>query len=136
MASDREIIIPKGMEDVVARRGYAPAVRVGDVLYCVGQIGRAADFTISADPLTQFRACWDNLERVLKAAGCSFADVVDLTTYHLELDRYFATFRQAKDEVFPKGLAGWTVLGVAALAAPGALVEIKAIAHIPRTSAT
>ena len=45
-------------------------------------------------------------------------------------------FEPWRGAFYPEGLAGWTVLGVAALAAPGALVEIKAIAHIPATPAS
>ena len=38
--SDREPIIPSGMQAVYDNIHYAPAVRVGDTLYISGQIGR------------------------------------------------------------------------------------------------
>jgi hypothetical protein len=33
---DREIIIADEMREIVARAGYAPAVKVGDTIYIVG----------------------------------------------------------------------------------------------------
>ena len=41
--SDREAIIPPGMEAVYEKIHYAPAVRVGDTVYVSGQIGRDDD---------------------------------------------------------------------------------------------
>jgi enamine deaminase RidA (YjgF/YER057c/UK114 family) len=38
--TDRQAIIPKGMEAVYEKIHYAPAVRVGNTIYVSGQIGR------------------------------------------------------------------------------------------------
>lgn len=53
---DREIIIPDEMQEIVSRAGYAHAVKVGDTIYVVGQVGRTKDLKIIHDPLEQFRA--------------------------------------------------------------------------------
>ena len=126
--SDREIIIPDAMKSVVERAGYAPAVNVGDTLYCAGQVGRTADLEVIRDPEQQFISAWDNLERVLAAGGCRFEDVVDMTTYHVEMSKHMPVFREVKNRVFPKGLCAWTCIGVSELAHPGLLVEIKCVA--------
>ena len=67
---DREIIIPETMRPIVERAGYAPAVRVGDTLYCAGQVGRTPDMEVIPDPEQQFIAAWENLRAVLSAGGC------------------------------------------------------------------
>lgn len=126
--TEREIIVPRAMKTIVERAGYAPAVRVGDLLFCAGQVGRTADLQVIEDPEQQFTAAWENLRSVLAAADCSFEDVVEMTTYHVDMSQHMAVFREVKNRVFPKGLCAWTCVGVSELAHPGLLVEIKCVA--------
>lgn len=126
--TEREIIVPQAMKAIVERAGYAPAVRVGDLLFCAGQVGRTADLQVIEDPEQQFTAAWENLRSVLAAADCSFEDVVEMTTYHVNMSHHMAVFREVKNRLFPKGLCAWTCIGVSELAHPGLLVEIKCIA--------
>lgn len=125
---NREIIIPPAMQTIVERAGYAPAVKVGDTLYCAGQVGRTADLQVIEDPEQQFLAAWENLRQVLEAGGCTFEDIVDMTTYHVDMSRHMAVFREVKNRVFPRGMSAWTCIGVSELAHPGILVEIKCVA--------
>lgn len=131
---DRQPVIPESMQALVERAGYLPAVRVGATLYCAGQVGRTADLEVILDPEQQFLAAWENLRLVLAAAGCGFEDIVDLTTYHVGLQQHMPLFRQVKDRLFPRATCAWTCIGVAELAHPGLLVEIKctAIAPLPQ----
>ncbi|TRX73174.1 RidA family protein [Pseudomonas mangiferae] len=124
----REPIIPASMQTLVARAGYLPAVKVGQTVHCAGQVGRTTELAVIADPEQQFVAAWDNLRIVLAEAGCRFEDVVDLTTYHVDMARHLPVFRAVKDRLFPRGLCAWTCIGVAELAQPGLLVEIKCVA--------
>jgi enamine deaminase RidA (YjgF/YER057c/UK114 family) len=126
--NDRHIIIPDEMRLLAERAGYAPAVKVGKTLYCAGQVGRTPDLAVIEDPEQQFIAAWENLRLVLAAGGCTFEDVVDMTTYHTDLQRDMPLFRAVKDSVFPRATCAWTCLGVSELAMPGLLVEIKCIA--------
>lgn len=126
--TDRQIIVPDEMRLLYQQAGYAPAVKVGKTLYCAGQVGRTPDLTVIEDPQKQFLAAWDNLRLVLAAGGCSFEDVVEMTTYHVDMCHHMPMFRRVKDEVFPKGTCAWTCIGVSELARPGLLVEIKCIA--------
>lgn len=126
--TDRQLIIPPGMNSLVERAGYVPAVKVGKTLYCAGQVGRTPDLKVIPDPEQQFLAARENLRRVLAAGGCGFDDVVEMTTYHVDLQRHLPLFRRVKDSVFPRSTCAWTCLGVAELAIPGLLIEIKCIA--------
>lgn len=80
--SDREAIIPPGMEPVYERIHDAPAVRVGETVYVCGQIGRDPDMRIVEGTEAQIVQAFENLKRVLAAAGATMADIVDLTSYH------------------------------------------------------
>lgn len=126
--SDRELIIPESMKLIPERAGYVPAVKVGDTLFCSGQIGRTPDLVVIEDPEQQFIAAWENLRTVLEAGGCTFEDVVDMTTYHVDLATHMSLFREVKDHYFPRALSAWTCLGVEALAHPALLLEIKCVA--------
>lgn len=126
--TDRQIIVPDGMRLIYERAGYAPAVKVGKTLYCAGQVGRTPELSVIEDPEQQFLAAWDNLRVVLEAGGCKFEDVVEMTTYHVDMHRHMPIFRRVKDKVFPRSTCAWTCIGVSELARPGLLVEIKCVA--------
>lgn len=126
--TDRQLIVPDEMRLLAERAGYAPAVKVGKTLYCAGQVGRTHELDVIEDPEQQFLAAWGNLRLVLAAGGCTFDDVVDLTTYHIDMHAHMPVFRTVKDKVFPRGTCPWTCVGVSELARPGLLVEIKCVA--------
>lgn len=126
--TDRKLIIPPTMQRIVDRAGYVPAVQVGATVFCAGQVGRTADLEVIADPEAQFVACWENLRLVLEAAECTYDDVVEMTTYHVEMSKHMPVFRDVKNRVFPRGTCAWTSIGVSELAHPGLLVEIKCVA--------
>ena len=132
--TDRELVIPSKMQRIVERAGYVPAVKVGATVFCAGQVGRTVDLEVIADPEAQFLACWENLRVALEAAGCSFEDVVDMTTYHVHMRSHMRVFREVKNRIFPRGTCAWTSIGVSELAHPGLLVEIKCVA-VKRDSA-
>ena len=127
---DREVIIPEEMREIVNRAGYAPAVKVGHTIYVVGQVGRNKELEVIDDPAEQFAAMWENLRVVLSAANCTFDDVVEMTSYHVEMSKHMDVFRSAKNDVFPKGTYAWTRIGVSELAHPGLLAEVKCVAVV------
>lgn len=55
------------------------------------------------DPLEQFRAMWQNLRIVLDAANCTFEDVVEMTSYHVEMSRHMDVFRAVRTKFSQKG---------------------------------
>ena len=73
------------------------------------------------------------METVLAEAGCSLDDIVDMTSYHVNLVESFPAFASVKDARMPEPYPAWTAVGVAALLVPGALVEVKASARVPES---
>ena len=127
----RELIIPQGMENIYAEKRYAPGVRVGDLLYVSGMLGRDADLGVIADAEAQFTAVFENTKMVLTAAGASFADVIEFTGYFTHLQRDFPLFQTVKDRFVAGDLPAQTVIGIAELSTPGLLVELKCTAVVP-----
>ncbi len=82
------------------------------------------------DLRAQVRLAFDNLAAVLKAAGCTFDDIIDVTTFHTDPEAQFEDVVAVKDEAFEAApYPNWTAVGVNWLA--GFDFEIKAIARIP-----
>lgn len=130
--SDREAIIPKGMEYVYDKIHYAPAVRVGDTVYVSGQIGRDDDMKLVEGTEAQIVQAFENLKTVLEAAGAQMSDIVDLTTFHTDM-RDLQLFMKVKDRYLTRDFPAWTAIGAASLGgAPGYIIEIKAVAVLRR----
>ncbi len=128
----RDVVIPQGMELFYERLHFAPAVRSGDRLYCAGVIGVGTDGVPPADPEAQFTQAFELLNTVLTTAGASFADVVDMTTFHVGLQANLRTFAKVKDRYLKAPYPAWTAIGITELAVPGALVEIRVVARLGR----
>lgn len=123
----RRDIIPPGMENIFERFRYAPGVLVDGTLYIAGQVGRDAELKVIAGAEAQFTQAFENVGRVLRAAGASFDDVVEMVTYHIDM-RDLALFMEVKNRYFTGRVPAWTGVGVTALAMPGLMVEIKCTA--------
>ena len=125
-------IIPPSMQSFYDGYHFAPAVIDGDHLRCSGVIGvNMADGQVPGDPETQFKQAFDNLAEVLEAGGASFADITEMTTFHVDLQANLAAFMKVKDEYVKEPYPAWTAIGTPELALPGGLVEIRVTARLP-----
>jgi enamine deaminase RidA (YjgF/YER057c/UK114 family) len=128
--SKRDAIFPAGRQALYEINRYSAAIRTGDLLFVSGQVGSREDGSPEPDFEKQVQLAFDNLGEVLQAAGCTFDDIVDVTTFHTDPETQFGIFMSVKDKVFPqKPYPNWTAVGVNWLA--GFDFEIKAIARIP-----
>ena len=102
------------------------AVRVGDTIYCSGQVPLGPDGAlVDSDMEAMTRQVVANLEQVLAAAGATIADVVRTNVYLADMADY-AAMNAAYVELFPDRPAR-TCVQVAGLPL-GARVEIDCIA--------
>ena len=126
----RQAIFPADRHALYEKHGYSAAIRSGDLLFVSGQVGSRADGSPEPDFERQVQLAFGNLLAVLQAAGCTLADVVDVTTFHtdpqVQLETVMAVRKAAIGEPpYPN----WTAVGVNWLA--GFDFEIKVIARIP-----
>jgi enamine deaminase RidA (YjgF/YER057c/UK114 family) len=75
----------------------------------------------------QIAQAFENVKKILIAAGATFDDVVEMVTYHIDMSDLQLVMK-VKDRYFTNRYPTWTALGAPALAMPGLLVEIKCIA--------
>ena len=76
----------------------------------------------------QARLAFEGLKRTLSAAGATLDDVVELTTFHIDLRGEMEHFTNVKDEYLPRNYPAWTAVGVTQLALPELRIEIRAVA--------
>jgi 2-iminobutanoate/2-iminopropanoate deaminase len=110
---------------------YAHAVRVGDLLFCSGQIpldprtGELVGGTVA----DQAGRCLENLAAVCQAAGVTLGDAVRLTVYTTEMAS-FKAINEVYESFFESDPPARVAIGVAELPM-GAKVEIDAVVAIP-----
>jgi enamine deaminase RidA (YjgF/YER057c/UK114 family) len=131
MAAPR-FLVPAGVgEHMRDNYHYSQGVQVGDMVYVTGQGGWDATFTIPDDVHDQVRRAFANIATVLAEADATWADVIDITSYHVDLDEsVLGTMVEQLREHCPKHQPLWTVVGVASLALPAMKVEITANAAV------
>ena len=75
----------------------------------------------------QFADAFVQLAAVLKAAGSSVDDIVDMTSFHTDMSQ-LGDFMAAKDAALSEPWPAWTAIGCTELAIPDGLAEIKVTA--------
>lgn len=105
----------------------------GDLVFVAGQIALDAEGNLvgEGDIEAQAEQVMENLGVALAAAGAGFGDVLKITNYLLDVSEYprIAPIRERYlTEPFPAS----TMVGVSALLYPELLIEIEAVAVVPR----
>jgi enamine deaminase RidA (YjgF/YER057c/UK114 family) len=127
---NRNAIFPANRHALYEAHGYSAAIRSGDLLFISGQVGSRNDGAPEQNFAKQVELAFQNLEAVLTAAGSSFDDIIDVTTFHTDPETQFETIMPVKNRYFPvPPHPTWTAVGVNWLA--GFDFEIKVIARIP-----
>lgn len=124
-----DVIIPDALRPFYETLHFAPAVKLDGRLYCSGMLGLGPDGKPVPDPEGQFVQVFESLQALLALDGATFADVLDVTSYHVDFSRHLPVFAAVKDRYVPAPYPAWTAVGVAELALPGALVEVKITAR-------
>lgn len=126
----REAVFPAGRQALYEINSYSAAIRSGDLLFVSGQVGSREDGSPEPNFENQVQLAFDNLAAVLTAAGCTFQDIVDVTTFHTDPAAQFETINAVRQKAIgEKPYPNWTAVGVNWLA--GFDFEIKVIARIP-----
>ena len=122
--------------DFPKARGYSNGlVASGRTLFVSGQIAWDKDARIvSPDFATQFLQAMDNVVAVVRAAGGGTEHIAKLLVFVTDLDAYRAATRAIGEgwrERMGKHYPAMSLVKVAGLLEPGALVEIEGVAMLP-----
>ncbi|MFJ9180137.1 RidA family protein [Streptomyces sp. NPDC102360] len=128
-------------------RGRFPHFRrAGDLVFVSGTSSRRTDNTfvgVSTDEMgttdldirAQTRAVLENIGDILADAGGSLADVVQVTTYLVNMND-FGGYNEVYGQHFDESGPARTTVAVHQLPHPHLLIEIQAVAHLPATATT
>ncbi len=123
-------------------RGKYPHVkRAGDFLFVSGTSARRADNSIAGAEVDEFgtthldiraqtKAVIENVRDILKSAGAQLEDVVEVTTYLVNMND-FAGYNEVYGEYFGYDGPARTTVAVHQLPHPHLLIEIRAMAYKP-----
>ena len=123
-------------------RGTFPHFRrAGDFIFVSGTSARRADDSIAGaqrdaggrtvlDIRAQTRAVLENIRDILASAGASLADVVEVSSYLVNMADFNA-YNEVYSEFFGYQGPARTTVAVAQLPHPQLLIEIRAIAYRP-----
>lgn len=111
---------------------FTDAVQAGSLLFVSGivPVDEQRALVGGDDVVAQARQVFANMEQVLAAAGCRFADVVKVTVFLTDVaDRPLVN--PVREDVFGETRPASTLVEVSALVIPGAKIEVEAVALIP-----
>jgi len=129
MSTKKSVIWPSGSPPAVGP--YNHAVRVGDLLFCAGQIpvDPATGNLVDGDIRVQTERVLKNIAVILEDQGLGFEDVVKSTVFLTDLND-FAAMNEVYGRFFTRDHPARSTVQVAALP-KGARVEIEVIACYP-----
>ena len=128
----REVVAPPALAEAVAATGFSPAVRAGNLLFLTGATGGGPDGAMPDDPAEQVRNALTKAATILAEAGGGLEHVVEMTSYHVGLRGHWDAVEPVLRKTLGEPLPAWTAVEVAGLRRPGAVIELRLVAHLPR----
>ncbi|MEN2508014.1 RidA family protein [Stutzerimonas stutzeri] len=126
----RDVVFPAGRQALYERNRYSPAIRSNGFLFVSGQVGSREDGSPEPDLEAQVRRAFDNLNAILRAADCTFDDVLDVSIFMVDAQATFETVWKVVPEYWGQAPhPTLTAVGVTWLY--GFQFEIKVIAKLP-----
>ncbi|QIE44995.1 RidA family protein [Pseudohalocynthiibacter aestuariivivens] len=124
----KTVHVPEKFRHYYDNYHFSAAVDAGPIVYLSGCTASHPDKDMPDDPEAQFHDAFAKLGAYLAEAGLGFDDVVEITTYHVDLRKHAEVFAKVKDQYMGEPYPAWTAIGVTDFMHPRALVEIRAVA--------
>ncbi len=111
---------------------YTDAVRFGNLLFVSGVAPLDASSRLIGkdDVVAQARQVFENLKKVLAAAGADFGDILKVTIFLTDV-RDRAKVNPVRQQYFGEARPASTLIGVKELAIPDMKIEIEAVVGLP-----
>jgi enamine deaminase RidA (YjgF/YER057c/UK114 family) len=127
-----EIVVPEDARSSYENWGYAPAVKIGNTIYVSGVVSYLeGEGSYEERYARGFKTALNWIEKILNEAGASLDDVVDIISFHTDLQRQLEVAIKARMEAMSPPHPAWTAVGTTALASPDGVTEIKVVAYVP-----
>ena len=110
--------------------GYASAVVSGDTVTLSGVVAgvRPGETDLRAG----YARAFERIGSILRSAGVSWDDVVDITSFHTDLTTQMPAIVAVKNQYIKPPYPSWTAIQVARLIPDNGITEIKIVARKPK----
>ena len=110
--------------------GYSAAVVSGDLVTLSGVVAgvRPGETDLRAG----YARAFERLGGILREAGVSWDDVVDITSFHTDLTTQMPAMVAVKNQYIKPPFPSWTAIQVARLIPDNGITEIKIVARKPK----
>lgn len=110
--------------------GYASAVVSGDTVTLSGVVAGVRPG--EADLRAGYTRAFERIGAVLRNAGVSWDDVIDITTFHTDLTTQMPAIVAVKNQYVRPPFPTWTAIQVSRLIPDNGITEIKVVARKPK----
>jgi enamine deaminase RidA (YjgF/YER057c/UK114 family) len=112
--------------------GFSDAVIVGDTIYLSGLVAGPAPGETDLKPA--YDRVYKRIGTILKRAGASYDDIVDMTSFHTDVEAQLKPMSEVHKTYVKAPYPAWTAIGVARILGNG-ITEIKITARRPQPAA-
>lgn len=129
-ANEKKTIMPESEAGraFMEQFGFSEAVIHGDTVYLSGVIAGPPPEVMTREEA--YDRTFQYIGSVLERAGSSWDDVIDITTYHTDIDASLPALAEVKNRYVKAPFPAWTAIDIDRLYAPEGEVEIKVTARV------
>ncbi|WP_199178500.1 Rid family hydrolase [Acidimangrovimonas sediminis] len=120
----------EGYRAAFERYGFSPAVKSKGFLFISGQVGARPDGSAPESVADQTEWSLKRIEELLRIAGLDLQDLVEVTSYHVDIETTLPEFMEAKHKFIKKPFPAWSIIGISGLSRPELKIEIRAVAAL------
>ncbi|MCW3836195.1 Rid family hydrolase [Sphingomonas canadensis] len=118
------------MQIAYERAGVPSAYEVDGWVFLTGVVAARGEDE-GGDLKPGFERTFRQLGEVLAMAGCSWANVVKMTSFHIDIARELPVMAEVRLRYVAPPYHAWSVIGAASLANPAGFCEIEVTARKP-----
>ena len=110
--------------------GFSDAVVTGDTIYLSGVVAGVRDG--ETDLRIAYTRAFERIGAILKNAGASWDDVVEITSFHTDLTTQMPAIIAVKNNYVKQPFPAWTAIQVSRLIPTNGITEIKIVAKLQK----
>ncbi len=127
---DSKVILSDNPQELRIERewGFADAVVTGDTIYLSGVVAGLRPG--ETDLKIPYERAFERIGEILRRAGASWDDVIDITSFHTDLTSQMPAIIAVKNKYVRNPPPAWTAIQVARLIPDAGITEIKIVAKL------
>ncbi|MDB5699350.1 MAG: hypothetical protein JWN69_2154 [Alphaproteobacteria bacterium] len=107
--------------------GFCDAVTAGDKIYLSGIVAVLNEG--ETDVEASFERVYQRVGSILKRAGVTWDDIVDITSFHTDVTTQIEPMVKVQKRYIKSPPPAWTAIGIDRLIRPNGITEIKFVAQ-------